>query len=738
LTTAVISYDATTQGYTLTVNGRTQIFLPTERDSTLSTTQLTVFKKVNGSTTDTLTLTKPGPSGRFTYKYVGGAFWQRTITGNSSIAGSLDAFAYGVTTPDTALPRTGRVDYTVDLIGTETTSGNVYGIVGQGVTQVDFARGSLVTHGTSSAAITGTARFSSEALLSSSANSFAGTFRFDDFGVFQGSLNGQFYGPAAEELGAAFAASETSGRVVVGALIGRGTAVSTTNATVTSPTVNEFYTADAVRLTTTLQGTSGYNNNGETFSGSAVATEAPVVNYDASTSAYTVIAPDRSQYFSGSNSIGSVREELTTTTPQTTPQGYPYPLFANLQYVKSMRWTMATSAADSARYRIENFVFGAATPDAALPRTGGTLGYDIGLTGTLADKNFPNLGNLIGFGQLKADFATGTLTATGQVIAAEDYIMSGRARGQAGGNFSSTAAIASTANSFAGTIAIDGLGAYSGTLNGRFYGPAAEEVGGAFAATDGVGGVMAGTFVGGQNAEVLNTTSPLAGLSKATSLAFNDGQAAIGGPSLGQITGVVYDPGMGGYTLSLRDTYLSGSTVYTVNLGTATRDAANSTAGVDAFAGTVAGRAYTATVLKPDPANPVLALTYTSLATLVATKPDPDRFVDPRMDRHYVAFGVPTPQTQMPFTGSYTYSGIAQGVGLVKGSTYSGGSLVNTNTYYDLSGTFTLAANFATAGFDSRLTLTGKRSMPPAPPPLPPSTRMAPSPAIACRRSPGR
>ena len=698
--TATIAYDAATRGYTLTVGTRSQTFLPANLDASQSSAQLAVYTKTNGSTTDTLSLTKPGTSGRFTYQYVGGGFWQRTITGSSTISGSFDAFAYGVTTSNIALPRTGRAEYAVDLIGVENTSSNVFAIVGQGVAQVDFARASIVTHGTAGAAITGTGKFSSEAALSSNANSFAGTFRFDDFGLFKGTLNGNFYGPAAEEFGAAFSASQSDGRVMAGALIGRGAAVTSTNATVKAPTVNEFYTADAARITTTLRGGSGSNNGGETFSSSATALDSLIVNYDASSKAYSVIASDRSQYFLGDVSLGSVSEGLVSSQPVNNLQGFPNSVLTNLQYATSMRWKVATSQGSSTQYRIEDMVFGQASANSALPRTGGTLGYTIGLSGTLADANFPNLGYLTGLGTVKANFSTGTITLDGQLLATEDYTVSGRARGSVGGTFSGSATLSSSENSFNGNISLDGLGAYAGTLKGRFYGPAADEVGGAFSASNGNGGGGQGTFVGGQDAGALAGSTPLASLTAATTLSFKDGQSDVGGPSLGQITAVKYDPAVGGYTLSINDTHLVGSTVYTVDLGTATRDAANSNASFDAFAGTVGGQAYTASQLKPDATNPTLALTYTSLATLVATKVIPDRDVDPRLDRHYVAFGLATTNTQMPITGSYTYSGIARGVGMVTASP-------SETTYYDLTGTASLAVNFATTSVSSTLNLTG-------------------------------
>ncbi|BCA58718.1 hypothetical protein [Sphingomonas sp. HMP6] len=195
--TATVRYDLASRGYTVTVAGRSQSFLPADLDAAQSNATTAVYVKRNGSTTDSLTVTKPGTSGRFTYQYVAGGFWQRTINGTSTISGSFDATAFGVRTPDTAVPRTGRAEYAVDLLGVETTGNNVFGITGQGLTQIDFPSGTVLTNGTSTAAISGSGTFSSQARLSSASNSFTGNFQFNDFGVFIGQIDGKLYGPAA-------------------------------------------------------------------------------------------------------------------------------------------------------------------------------------------------------------------------------------------------------------------------------------------------------------------------------------------------------------------------------------------------------------------------------------------------------------------------------------------------------------------------------------------------------------
>jgi hypothetical protein len=708
LSTATIHYDLASDSYTITTSGRTQTFSPSDFSAADSNQFIDVFIKTNGSVTDSLTLTRPGTSGPLTYEFVGGAFWQRTDTGSSTTSGSLEAIAYGVATPDMSVPRTGRAEYSVDMLGVEATFGGIFGIAGTGVTQVDFAEGVLVTHGVSTLSISGSSRFSSEARLSSTENSFAGVFRFTDFNQFNGNLQGQFFGPAAQEIGAAFHGVAVTGDVVVGALIGRGATENTTNASVKTPTVNEFFLGDAGRLVATLDGSSGFNTTGTGFSASDATPDALIVNYDASSDAYTLIAPDRSQYFLGSLNTGAKTESLLLTTPANTLDGFAYPTFSNLQSVATQQWFVGVSSNNQTQYTIEPLVYGIRTPDSALPRTG-SGDYVIGMSGTAADDDFINLTNFTGFGFLNADFAAGDLTIEGQVRYLEDYILAGiRPRGEASGTFAGSGQISSTANSFIGPISFSGIGDYSGQMVGHFFGPAGEEVGASFHAADDAGGSLVGTFAGGLDAVASQGFPAIAELTAPTSFPFYGTHDAPNGPlGLNNVVGVSYDPGAGAYTLSLTDTSLLGAPVFDVELNAANRDDAASTASYTFYSVTFNGNPYTAVVLDAVPTNPTIALRYTSLAQLIGTT-TPNPLLP--SDRHYVAFGLRTPSVRMPIGGSATYNGVAVGTGSVTTNAFSGGSPPSITTFYELSGTTSMTVNFAigAGSFQSTLDLVGQ------------------------------
>jgi hypothetical protein len=72
-------------------------------------------------------------------------------------------------------------------------------------------------------------------------------------------------------------------------------------------------------------------------------------------------------------------------------------------------------------------------------------------------------------------------------------------------------------------------------------------------------------------------------------------------------------------------------------------------------------------------------------------------------DRHYFAYGVPTPSLNAPRSGTGTYVGIALGTGIVETRNNNG----STHNLYDLAGTNVFNANFASSAFTSTLQLTG-------------------------------
>lgn len=223
-----IRYDAATRGYTVTQGNRTQTFNPADRDASQSSSALDVYVRRTGNVDENLSLTRPGSSGALTYRYVGAGVWQRaTINGNRADF-TFDSFTYGMPTTAATLPRTGFASYDVTLIGASGEKGYTtpLALSGAGTLTADLARGDINLAGSLKATdpvtlITAYSRsFSGSAALSSSSNDFAGSFAINNT-LMAGSVNGRFYGPAAEEVGATFAVTSAFGDAATGAILGR-------------------------------------------------------------------------------------------------------------------------------------------------------------------------------------------------------------------------------------------------------------------------------------------------------------------------------------------------------------------------------------------------------------------------------------------------------------------------------------------------------------------------------------
>jgi hypothetical protein len=333
-TLATIIYDATSDAYTLTTNGGLITFGPGDVDATQSTGTATVYTRTSGSTTDTLTLTKPGTSGRVTYRYVGSAFWQQTVTGPSSVSGAIDAIVYGAATPVAAMPISGTASYPIDLIGVETGFNFVSPLAGTGFAVVDFAQNIVSITGTFPQVVqpSRSTVFTSVARIASGTNAFSGSFGFEDFGTFQGTLVGQFFGPAAAEIGASFAANYANGRTATGTIMGRADGsppgnVNFDNSVTGLANSQQFATREA-RLNYISQAVTHNNETPNTFSAQTLTSEGLSIFFDAATQTYTLVAPDRGQSFNPNNATPFVGDEETLNVA----------FLSGLSYVRSGRW----------------------------------------------------------------------------------------------------------------------------------------------------------------------------------------------------------------------------------------------------------------------------------------------------------------------------------------------------------------------------------------------------------------
>lgn len=681
---ATIVYEASSQKYTLTVNGRTQSFLPSDIDRAQSSAAVTVYAKTSDGKTDSLTLTNAGTSGRFTYRYVAGGFWQRTADGTAAISGSLDSVAYGVETPSASVPRSGYASYSMDLIGAQTLADRVTGITGSGTLVADFAGGRLSTSGEiANASPTSASRFSGTARLSSTDGSFSGDIGLNSATAvnYNGALTGRFFGPAAEEVGATFSAAANDGNIVVGALLGRRNNVTGGNGLISDLTAAEFLNGDSARL--------DFRGLNTPIAVQAHGMRTMVAYYDPTQENYTVLLKDRFKVLTGA--------QLTNTGLD--PSSYAgvgsagsyasfEPLFGyppRTQYLRAGR-VFSTSP----NYVFDDVVFGIATSNAATPRTG-SAGYAVNLVGSIVETAATNVRTIAGTGVIIANFASSSLSAQGTL---NDYFSSFSPPGI--GTFSGSATIGASENSLSGALGFSGIGSYSGAWQGRFYGPAAEEIGTVFSLDGANGSVATGALFGTRDPAILASRIPLASITVPTQLVGVTAQTYIE-PLNGQResfidnrTKVNFDPATGTYifTSQYAAPLVGGSIKLDQTIAAGDKVAGSSDASYTHYHNSnVDGR-----LLNPGPGNPTITLTYTSLADMTATA---DRGGIAVTTQYLTAFGAQTSNGDMPRSGSANYSGILVGRGTQVG--FSNDAM--------LSGTSTMAMDFGTGSGTASLTI---------------------------------
>jgi hypothetical protein len=470
-----VSYDASSQSYTITGQAGTQTFAAADLQST-STVQ-TIYQKSTASTLDRLTLVEDLPTWPKAPLYVALGFWQHNaLDASSNLVANIDVFSYGMDTPAAGVPRTGQALFDTDLFAIGTiTGGAPLEMVGSGRFDVDLSLGRFTTTGamTASNLATGLALSNSFTLsaggsLSSTDGTFSGLASATSSTTLPatGALSGRFYGPNGQELGAAFSLTDSSGAVAIsGGLVG------TTNTT-TAP--------NAVSLANLPSGNQLLN-----------AEEVDNI-FSSSTSAFTAATPASSAAGVTVNKNGNVQVgPATTTVVNFTPADVvsgAAPNFTRYQHTAAFPQTLDLYNGPSTNTELaltySNFgywtaisggtttqswlVYGATTPTGYIQARTGTATYSGVAYGTASAgiPSNPTQTALSGRSSYSVNFGNQTyvlsmnLGSTG--LSSSDfgsYVIGGQI---AHGN----------------TAFIDG--AYAGNINTQFYGPTADEVGSVF------------------------------------------------------------------------------------------------------------------------------------------------------------------------------------------------------------------------------------------------------------------
>ncbi|MBB3957712.1 beta strand repeat-containing protein [Novosphingobium sediminicola] len=664
-----IIYNAATGTYSLNDGTRSVSVGAANIDRSKSNTAVTTYALAGGATSDSIILTNSGSSAGLT-RYVGAGVWLRELDLATTIDGRVTSFTYGVQTGAGALPRSGLASFDVNLLGVRSSGAAIYALGGNGRLNVDFGTGAMFGSGlysetnSTTGGVSDNHAWQSQALISSSKNSFLGLIQTDSAG--NGEWHGAFYGPSAQEVGGSWSTDTGNGNAGSGVIWGAlGTTSLNGAGSLTSPQSDVFFAPLSASLSANSAAAGG--NLSSIAGGAGLA-----AIYRAKSGAQDVVYSRDGRITSPSSSGALTYQQFNT----------------GLLYTRGgVEYDMRTG-----NLLFDAYAYGFDTQAGAVPRTGSAT-YGLVLRGAAAPVGQP-LRDLFGNGALQVNFSGNTLTTQGSYSlaapGADSYSIMRNPIDR--GNWSGTAVISSTANTFSGTLAFDSdnTADFSASMTGRFFGPAVQEVAGSISGTAGDGSRLAAAFTGKQDSSIgaaLNGLSSLTGVATLSgSSAYLDDNPALSAPwtDLDFNVGTIWDT-------SARSYRFKSGTSGTYALDKTFLDTDKVAAQSDATYTVYRNASGDARVLNPGAGNPLIALTYTSFAEITAatgTMQNPATW--------YVPFGAPTPDFQMPRSGSASYAGVVVGRGDGPGATNAS----------NLSGTSTLAVNFTTSAATMNMALT--------------------------------
>lgn len=479
-TSLEVRYDAVTKSYTVSTDGRSQTFAPSDIQPGSAPGE-TRYQK-HGAGTDYLTLvTTPYYGTGTSNRYVGMGYWQHNDIAGGTQAMEFATFTYGLGTSASGVPRSGTAAWATDIFGLLTTPGQELRTVqGRGSFDVDFGAGvfsafanldefDLITGG----GRVGSLRFRGGGQLRSG-NGFSGDFSYASgrSGTLGGSIAGQFYGPSAEEVGATFNATG-NGAVLTGAMTGQRD-LSLTPATQTLLNIQS-----AERLGTTMANFMIVKRDGETgfsdvkaFSGnSAFVAVAPggVTEISNGSLSYVVKAEDI---------VADGRTNFTTYRPATTSDA-EYAIYkvgtANnelaLTYLSFATWTRTTTNLGQTSVDMRYLPFGIATPAELLAARTGSGRYEGVVYGSGASLSGASY-DVTGSSRFDVDFTNASYSG--------GLALNGKAPNGSVTDFGSFAFSGALYEGALTRAGFEGKLAAFNYIEPRFYGSGAQEIGATF------------------------------------------------------------------------------------------------------------------------------------------------------------------------------------------------------------------------------------------------------------------
>jgi len=499
-TALTIRYDAASQSYTVNTSNGSRTFRP--QDQTASDANATYYSWTNGSDADALMLTKAGDSGAFNYRYVAAGL-KRYRAGSGTEVGQLtrlDAFTYGIRTTDAAVPTSGSASFAIGITGNQALGDAVGRFDGTGLLAVDFANLAFTGSGLLTFRYPSNryparsdgpyspyfGRFATSGTLGSGSNLFTGAIDFEMLVEFQAALEGRFYGPAAEEIGATFSGLGVNGLALVGAIIGRrGSAAleyETLESLLTPVMVSESHTN--LRYVDNGAGTSFSSVSLGRGDSAITINPAPLSYFDGQDFGPANKVPEQSDARFTTYQIG-YGENQTVYRVYNVGSG-------NDQLVLSYATFLQREFTGPAGARFnENSIFGLQSNYNYLPRSGHGL-YQGVLHGTAIGSD-NNADRFALTGTAGFDFDFGAASFTGTLNPTATNLRTNVASSLGTYTFANGSLPGFNGMSVAFFGDIVGAPGTTGRIDGRFYGPNAEEIAAIFSlVTPGAGTTLTG------------------------------------------------------------------------------------------------------------------------------------------------------------------------------------------------------------------------------------------------------
>lgn len=508
--TLTISYDASSESYTVTAPGHSTTFSSRDRDKTVRD-NFTVYSKEGASSSQRLTLLKTFLVAGFNARFVAIGMWQRSTFLPSETDMQFDMFVYGFEAPVAAVPRTGTGNFGLDVFGVTTSPGfEPKALEGFGHFDVDFGAGAFLTSSLLREIdiLTGAPKsgfhyeLEGAGKLSSVDGTLSGPIIFTG-GTRQmsGSLSGRFYGQDARDVGAIFSASDGNGGTIVGGMTGHSSIdMLSTNVTLAKLEHPAFLDSDSSLITDIevlgedVSGANLFLSGGRVHllrDGTVNVTPGHGFASIGDVTPASIVLSDDPNFtvYEKTADVQKARISLYKTGSENTQ--------FQLTYASFGQWHSTLE-----NYVIENelrvfFAYGLRTPDWALSARTGNARYSGVAYGAGSNKATLTHYTVSGTSHFDVDFSrksySGDLRLFGTPVGGTGRVDFGSYN--FGGELGSSSRF---------TAGLRQGGTEHGRLQAGFYGPNGEEIAGAFVLTVAPGNPGAGTAIAGATAAKQN------------------------------------------------------------------------------------------------------------------------------------------------------------------------------------------------------------------------------------------